>query len=97
MESLGFTCKKQKIIPNLHVLGLFIPKKRNWSEKKFRLSCGLAVGFWTKFEAEKTQESKNLEISLQNFQKMIDCSKFGKRCLLGISIQNFILYSLRKS
>jgi hypothetical protein len=38
----------------------------------------------------KTQESKQIEISFENFQKMLDGSKFGKRCLLGISIQNFI-------
>jgi hypothetical protein len=36
----------------------------------------------------ETQESKNLEISFENFQKMLDGSKFVKRCLLGISIQN---------
>jgi hypothetical protein len=34
----------------------------------------------------KTQESKNLETSFENFQKKIDGSKFGKRYLLGISI-----------
>jgi hypothetical protein len=32
----------------------------------------------------KTQESKNFEISFENFQKMLDGSKFGKRCFLGI-------------
>jgi hypothetical protein len=37
----------------------------------------------------KTRESKNFEISFENFQKMLGGSKFGKRCLLGISIQNF--------
>jgi hypothetical protein len=36
----------------------------------------------------KTQESKNFEIST-NFQKMLNGSKCAKRCLLGISIQNF--------
>jgi hypothetical protein len=37
----------------------------------------------------KTQESKKIEISFENFQKLLDGSKFGKRCLLRISIQNF--------
>jgi hypothetical protein len=37
----------------------------------------------------KTQESKIFEISFENFQKKLDGSKFGKRCLLKISIQNF--------
>jgi hypothetical protein len=37
----------------------------------------------------KTQESKIFEISFENFQKMQNGSKFGKRCLLGISIQIF--------
>jgi hypothetical protein len=32
---------------------------------------------------------KTQEISFENFQKMLDGSKFGKRSLLGISIQNF--------
>jgi hypothetical protein len=31
----------------------------------------------------KTQESKNFEISFENFQKMLDGSKFGKKYLLG--------------
>jgi hypothetical protein len=34
----------------------------------------------------KTQESKKFENSFENFQKMLNVSKFGKRCLLGISI-----------
>jgi hypothetical protein len=34
----------------------------------------------------KIQDSKKMEISFENFQKMLDGSKFGKRCLLGISI-----------
>jgi hypothetical protein len=41
-------------IANFYVLGLFIPKKLVLSEKKIRLSrgvAGVAVGFWTKFEA----------------------------------------------
>jgi hypothetical protein len=37
----------------------------------------------------KTQESKYFEISFENFQKMLDGLKFGKRFLLRISIQNF--------
>jgi hypothetical protein len=37
----------------------------------------------------KTQESKKIEISYENFQKMLDGSKFGKRWLLGIPIQIF--------
>jgi hypothetical protein len=46
---------------------------------------------------------KNFEISFENIQKMLDGSKFGKRCFLGISIQNFFSdlenskFSLRKS
>jgi hypothetical protein len=40
----------------------------------------------------KTQESKKFEISFENFQKMLDGSKFGKRCLLGIFIQNFFRF-----
>jgi hypothetical protein len=50
-----------------------------------------------------TQESKKIEISFENFQKMLDGSKFGERCLLGIFIQNFVLelenskFYLRKS
>jgi hypothetical protein len=37
----------------------------------------------------KTQESKKFGISFENFQKKLVGSKFGKKCLLGISIQNF--------
>jgi hypothetical protein len=51
MESIGFTCKK-KIIANFHVLGLFIPKNEFKAKKKFRLSRGLAGGFWKKFETQ---------------------------------------------
>jgi hypothetical protein len=40
----------KKNIANLHVLGLFISKKR--AKKKFRLSRGVAGVFWTKFEAQ---------------------------------------------
>jgi hypothetical protein len=36
----------------------------------------------------KTQVSKKFEINFENFQKMLDGSKFGKRCILGIFIQN---------
>jgi hypothetical protein len=46
---------KKKIIANFHVLGLFIP---SLERKKIRLSCGvagLAVSFWTKFEAQLAQ------------------------------------------
>jgi hypothetical protein len=47
----------------------------------------------------KTQESKKFEISFEN---LLDALKFGKRCLLGISFQNFSdlensKFSLRKS
>jgi hypothetical protein len=50
-------------IANFQVLGFFIPKKRVKSEKKFRLSRGVAgiasvaVGFWTKFGAQLAQPS----------------------------------------
>jgi hypothetical protein len=50
--------QKNIFIANFHVLGLYIPKKRVLSEKKFRLSrgdAGVAVGFWTKFEAHLAQ------------------------------------------
>jgi hypothetical protein len=52
------TCASDFFISNFHVLELFIPKKRYQSEKKIRLSCGVAggaVGFWTKFEAQLAQ------------------------------------------
>jgi hypothetical protein len=48
--------KKKKIIGNFHVLGLFILKIRVYrAKKKFRLSRGVAGGFWTKFEAQLAQ------------------------------------------
>jgi hypothetical protein len=80
------------------------------AKKKIRVSRSVAVGFWTKFEAQlahlsqlgvphthnfeileflKNLRSQNFEISFENFQKMLDGSKFGKRCLLGISFQNY--------
>jgi hypothetical protein len=37
-------------LANFHLLGLFTPKKRLKSEKKFRLSRGVSGGFWMKFE-----------------------------------------------
>jgi hypothetical protein len=41
---------------NVHVLELFIPKKTNLEPKIFfRLSRGVAVDFWTKFEAQLAQ------------------------------------------
>jgi hypothetical protein len=40
----------------------------------------------------KTRESKYFEISFENFQKILDGSKFGKRCFLGISIQIFFRF-----
>jgi hypothetical protein len=40
----------------------------------------------------KTQESKSFEISFENFQKMLDGSKFGMTCHLGISIQMFFRF-----
>jgi hypothetical protein len=58
MESICFTCKK---IANFQVLGLFMPKKRVKSEKKIRLSHGVAGGFWTKFEAQLAQPCYVLE------------------------------------
>jgi hypothetical protein len=59
MESFGLHAKK--IIANFHILGLFMPKKRVWSEKKILSVSWLAVGFWTKFEAQLAQPSKVLE------------------------------------
>jgi hypothetical protein len=56
-----------------------------------------------KFEIPlKTQESKKIEISFENFQKMLDGSKFGKRCLLGSLFRTFSdlensKFSLRKT
>jgi hypothetical protein len=59
MESIGFTCKKKFFfIANFHVLGLFIPKNEFRAKKNVRLSrgvAGVAVGFWTKFEAHLAQ------------------------------------------
>jgi hypothetical protein len=51
MESIGFTCKIIFFIANFHVLVFFIPKNEFRAKKMFRLSRGVAVGFWTKFEA----------------------------------------------
>jgi hypothetical protein len=44
---------KKIFIANFHVLEHFIPK----NEKKIRLPRGVAVGFWTKFEAQLAQPS----------------------------------------
>jgi hypothetical protein len=41
--------------PYWTILGLFIPKNEFRAKKKFRLSRGVAVGFWTKFEAQLPQ------------------------------------------
>jgi hypothetical protein len=50
----------------------------------------LGVAYTQNFEIPlKTLESKKFEINFENFQKMLDGSKIGKRCLLKISIQNF--------
>jgi uncharacterized membrane protein len=50
----------------------------------------LGVSHTQNFEIPlKTQVSKKLEISFENFKKIIDDSKFGRRFLLQISIQNF--------
>jgi hypothetical protein len=38
---------------------------------------------------QTTQESKNLKIVFENFNNMLDGSKFGENCLLGSSIQIF--------
>jgi hypothetical protein len=64
----------------------------------------LGVPYTQNFEIPfKTQDIKKIEISIENFQKLLDGSKFGKRCLLGISIQNFFKdlenskFSVRKS
>jgi hypothetical protein len=47
---------------------------------------------WIVKTSLKTQELTNFEISFENFQKMLDGPKFGKRCLWGILIQNFIRF-----
>jgi hypothetical protein len=39
---------------------------------------------------KQTQESKNLKIIFENFNKMLDDSNLDKSCLLGSSIQNFV-------
>jgi hypothetical protein len=53
MESIGFTGKK-KITANFHVLY----RKNEFRAKIFfHLSRGVAVGFWTKFEAQLAQPS----------------------------------------
>jgi hypothetical protein len=52
----------------------------------------LGVPHTQKFEIlkflEKLRGQKILETVFENFQKMLDGSKFGERFLLGISIQN---------
>jgi hypothetical protein len=61
----------------------------------------LGVSHTQNFEIPlKTQESKNFGISFENYKKMLDGSKFGKRCLLEISIQIFFFnleFFLKKS
>jgi hypothetical protein len=53
MKSIGFTCKKKIFfIANFHVLGYLYLKNELRAEKIFRLSRGVAVGFWTKKKAE---------------------------------------------
>jgi hypothetical protein len=65
-------------------------KLKFWLPASFEPTwCTSYSVFWNFEIALKTQESKNFEISLENFQKMLDGPKFGKRCLLEISIQNF--------
>jgi hypothetical protein len=121
--------KAQKyFVANFHFLGLFITKKRVYSEKKISVCHG---GFRTKFEAQLAQpclvleswnfgykphlsqlgvpHTQNFEIlkfleklrsqkKLNQFWKVSKNarygSKFGKRCLFGISIQN--LFQIRK-
>jgi hypothetical protein len=39
---------------------------------------------------EQTQESIKIKITFDFFAKMLDGSYFGKRCLLGFSICNFL-------
>jgi hypothetical protein len=68
-------------------------KLKFWLQASFEPTwCTLYSEFWNFEIPLKTQESKNFEISFGNFQKMLDGSKFGKRCLLGISIQNFFQF-----
>jgi hypothetical protein len=42
-------------IANFHVLGFLYLKNEFRAGKMFRLSRGVAVGFWTKFEAQLAQ------------------------------------------
>jgi hypothetical protein len=42
-------------LANFHVSGLFMPKNEFRAKKYFRLSRGVAGGFWTKFEAQQAQ------------------------------------------
>jgi hypothetical protein len=58
-----------------YVLGLLIPKKRVWSEFFFRLSRGVAGGFWTKFEA---QLARKLKLWLQATFEPTWCTSYSK-------------------
>jgi hypothetical protein len=72
------------------VAGGFLTFLKFWLQASFEPTCRTSSSEFRNFEIPlKTQESKNFEISFENFQKLLDCSKFGKRCLLGISIQYF--------
>jgi hypothetical protein len=46
---------QKKIIAIIHVLGLLYRKNEFRAKKKIRLSRGVAVGFWKKFEAQLAQ------------------------------------------
>jgi hypothetical protein len=59
MESIGFTCKNKK--KKLQIFTFYdISHLKNEFRAKtiFRLSRGVAVGFWTKFEAQQLSRVK---------------------------------------
>jgi hypothetical protein len=68
-------------------------KLKFWLKVSFEPNWCTSYSEFLNFEILlKTQESKIFEISFENFQKMLDGSKFCKRCLLRISIQNFFRF-----
>jgi hypothetical protein len=68
-------------------------KLKFWLQASFEPTwCTSYSKFWN-FEIHlKIQESKSFEIIFENFQKMLDGSKFGKRFILGISIQKYFQF-----
>jgi hypothetical protein len=56
MESFGFTYNFFSFIANFLFLGLLCTQKTSLQrKKKFRISRGVAGGFWTKFDAQLAQ------------------------------------------